>query len=88
MAQTVLPFPGQNGTSNCDHGSSCTLQSVLPPPLREACNRSEFLAEYLHRVPLGDIGIPAYYPRLSRKLQSLEHRNLIYPIDGGLYVHV
>ncbi|MCB8942978.1 MAG: type II/IV secretion system ATPase subunit [Ardenticatenaceae bacterium] len=88
MAQTVLPFVTQNGSINCDHGLGCTLQTVLPPDLREACNRSGFLAEYLHHVPLGDIGIPTYYPQLSRQLQTLQVRNLIYPIDGGLFVHV
>lgn len=87
MAQTVLPFALQH-QNHCDHGSGCTLQNILPPPLREACDQAEFLAEYLHHVPLGEIGIPAYYPQLTRKMQSLEKRNLIYPINSGLYVHV
>lgn len=88
MAQTVLPFPTLQDNSQCDHGLGCSLQSVLPQPLREACAQTEFLAEYLHHVPLGDIGIPTFYNKLSRAMQSLEKRNLIYPIDGGLYVHI
>ncbi|MCA9874684.1 MAG: Flp pilus assembly complex ATPase component TadA [Anaerolineales bacterium] len=88
MSQSVLPFSYQTGGAQCDHGAGCTLQSVLPLPLREACDQADFLADYLHHVPLGDIGIPVYYPKLSRKLQSLERRNLIYPIDGGLFVHI
>ncbi len=87
MAQTVLPFALQH-QNHCDHGSGYTLQNIMPPPLREACDQAEFLAEYLHHVPLGEIGIPAYYPQLTRKMQSLEKRNLIYPINSGLYVHV
>ncbi len=58
------------------------------PLLREACAQTEFLAEYMHHVPIGEIGIPAYYPQLSRKMQTMEKRNLIYPINNGLYVHV
>ncbi|MBK8933548.1 MAG: Flp pilus assembly complex ATPase component TadA [Chloroflexi bacterium] len=88
MSQSVLPFPFQTGGAQCNHGVGCSLQMVLPPPLRDACERADFLADYLHQVPLGDIGIPVYYPTLSRKLQLLERRNLIYPIDGGLFVHI
>ncbi|MBK9613765.1 hypothetical protein [Candidatus Amarobacter glycogenicus] len=63
MSQSVLPFPFQTGGAQCNHGVGCSLQMVLPPPLRDACERADFLADYLHQVPLGDIGIPVYYPR-------------------------
>jgi len=46
------------------------------------------LHEYLHWLPLDDIGIPDYYPKLSRNLRDLEERNLIYPTKGGLFIHV
>lgn len=89
MAETVLPFPqAETYKSNCDHGPGCSLQGVLPPPLREACREADYLAEYLHMAPLGEIGVPTYYPQLSRNLQSLQVRNLIYPIEQGLFVHV
>lgn len=87
MAQTVLPFT-LHQQSQCNHGPGCSLQTILPPLLREACAKTEFLAEYMHHVPIGEIGIPAYYPQLSRKMQTMEKRNLIYPINNGLYVHV
>ncbi|MBK9050782.1 MAG: type II/IV secretion system ATPase subunit [Chloroflexi bacterium] len=87
MAQTVLPFT-LHQQSQCNHGPGCSLQTILPPLLREACAQTEFLAEYMHHVPIGEIGIPAYYPQLSRKMQTMEKRNLIYPINNGLYVHV
>jgi len=86
MGQTDLPF--EKKESNCDHGPGCSLNLVLPAPLREACQGQDFLYEYLHCVPMGEIGIPDYYPRLSRKLRNLEMRNLIYPIEGDLFVHV
>ena len=34
------------------------------------------------------MGIPEYYPRLSPTLRDLEHRNLIYPVGKGVYIHV
>jgi flagellar protein FlaI len=76
------------GIGQCDHGSGCSLNLVLPRPLREVCSESEFLAEYLHHLPMSDIGIPTYYPKLSRSLSQMSVRNLIYPIEEGLFVHV
>ncbi len=86
MAHTILPF--EKLDSDCDHGPGCSLNFILPRPLLEACAEQDFLYEYLHCVPMGEIGIPDYYPRLSRKLRNLEMRNLIYPIEGDLFVHV
>ena len=86
MAQMDLPFEKQ--AVECDHGSGCSLNLVLPASLREACAQEDFLYDYLHCVPMGEIGIPEYYPTLSRKLRNLEMRNLIYPIEGDLFVHV
>ena len=86
MARMDLPFERQ--VVDCDHGPGCSLNLVLPKPLLEACAEQDFLYDYLHCVPMGEIGIPEYYPKLSRKLRRLEMRNLIYPIEGDLFVHV
>jgi flagellar protein FlaI len=39
-------------------------------------------------VPMDEVGVPEFYPKLSRGLSDLEELNLIYPIDGGLFVHI
>lgn len=88
MARNVLPFPFDATVSNCDHGPNCPLRSYISPELQAACDRSEFLAEYLHHVPMDEIGVPAYYETPSRNLAQLDDRNLIYPIGGGLYIHI
>jgi flagellar protein FlaI len=51
----------------------------------EACQRAPFLAEYLHRLPMGEVGAPVYTPKLSR---GMETHNVIYPIKEGLFVHI
>jgi len=61
---------------------------VLPKKLRQACEENPFLADYIHNVPMDEIGVPDYYPKLTRRLKDLEERNLIYPIEEGLFVHV
>jgi flagellar protein FlaI len=88
MATNVLPFPYDGQPSGCDHGPRCPLRGRLSPELQAACDQSPFLAEYLHHVPLDEIGVPDYYDKLSRSLGGLEYRNLIYATDGGLYVHI
>jgi flagellar protein FlaI len=88
VAQLQMPFEHEKGASGCTHGSGCSLRSVLPKPLQEACTENEFLSEYLHWVPMDKIGVPDYYPKLNRDLSFLERRNLIYPLEGGNFVHI
>jgi flagellar protein FlaI len=87
MAHMQLPFQGKD-SSGCDHGARCSLNSVLPKPLQEACAENAFLSDYLHWVPMDEIGVPDYYPKLNRDMTDLERRNLIYPIKEGLFVHI
>lgn len=88
MSSTTLPFEVPTKRPVCDNGRGCSLRGVLPRELQDAADSCSFLSEYLHLVPMNSIGVPEYYPKLSRDLQHLERRNLIYPIKEGLYVHI
>lgn len=84
MASTVLPFTFDSAVAQ----GFDRLRPRLPKELAEACERAPHLAEYLGRLPLDETGIPAYYIKLSRSLSQLEDRNLIYPLEQGLFVHI
>lgn len=86
MAQTVLPFT-YNQVSTAG-GLSPELRAILPAPLIEACEKSTFLAGYLHYIPIDEIGVPEYHAKPSRALGNLPYRNIIYPIKEGLFVHI
>lgn len=81
MPCSELPFSinGKDGSYD---------QSLLPKSLRMACREAPFLGEYVSMLPIDEIGVPDYYPKISRDLKDLDVRNLIYPIEGGLYIHV
>ena len=84
-----LPFTGR-GTDD-QHGpgvEQCSLHQLLPPALQERTAQAPHLLEYLHLVPVGEVGIPEYYPELNRKLSDLKHPNLIYPVADDLFVHI
>jgi len=85
----ALPFAAEapaDGES-CG-GSQCTVRGLLPDALQERCQDTPHLMEYLHLVPIKDVGVPDYYEQITRKLSDLEHRNLIYRVDDELYVHI
>ena len=89
MVSMKLPFTVE--ASSEEHQGdpfSCTLYKMLPKPLQEITKESVYLLEYLHTIPVTDTGIPGYYTKLSGKLKSKEELNLIYPVDGGVFVHV
>jgi len=85
MPVTILPYVTEEPDSGCAHGPDCPLRGRLSPELWQACEKAPFLAEYLHHLPMDVIGMPVYCEKLSRTKQA---GNVIYPIDGGLYVHI
>jgi flagellar protein FlaI len=88
MEQTALPFPYSNFDRVQSGGRTLTLDQ-LPQPLQEVASQHPFLFEYVQALPLEEIGMPAYLPKLSRGLQKLKRRNLIYPTqDGNLFIHI
>lgn len=85
----ILPFALEKSEgSQCNHGTRCSLHAVFGVPLREACEENAFLSDYLHCVPTDEIGIPDFYPELSRSMRDLEYLNFIYPVKAGLFVHI
>jgi flagellar protein FlaI len=88
VAQIELPFTHQRSKDGRDGDTSHRLQSLLPNPLKEACAENAFLEDYLYWLPIDEIGVPDYYPKLSRRLKDLDVYNLIYKIKEGLFVHI
>jgi len=89
MPKIKLPFSEENKADRHDEGFfQCSLYQMLPKPAQEASRRHPHLLEYLHMVPIGEVGMPQYYPRLSRKLHGLSHPNLIYPVTDAIFVHI
>jgi len=93
MPRVKLPFP-TNGSNDdlrkldLDHLRQCSLYPLLPQPLQEATGRQAHLLAYLHTVPMREVGIPDYYPKLTRDLRDLEERNLIYPVGDDVFTHI
>src|SRR3990170_139788 len=85
----ALPFAVEAGTEAEDcRGSQCSVRSLLPDDLQQRAEAAPHLMEYLHLVPIKDVGVPDYYETISRKLSDLERRNLIYRVDDELFVHI
>jgi flagellar protein FlaI len=89
MPRIDLPFTPDLSQRDCDHGPQCRLRSILPKQLLAAATNSPMLADYLHTLPFDEIGVPDYYPKLTRDMQDVERRNLIYPTaTGDLFIHL
>lgn len=86
MAHTILPYAA--GGVVATQIDPKTLRSQLPADLLKACEASPFLFNYLQHFPVDEFGLPTYFAEPSRKMGDLEYRNLIYPIEDGLYMHI
>jgi len=89
MARTTLPFSMDNKSDKHETGFlECDLYKMLPSPLQKVTEASPFLLEYLHLVPIAEVGVPSYYPELSRKLGENKKPNIIYPVNDNVFVHI
>jgi flagellar protein FlaI len=85
-ARTTLPFDVEKTVHVRDDPDN--LLAALSESLQEVCRQNDFIYDYLLCLPVDKIGIPDYYPRLSRSLRDLDRYNLVYPIKAGLFVHI
>ena len=83
-----MPFDIQSGHSHRGGAAGCPVFKLLPPPLQRESEAHEFLLDYIHLLPIDEVGIPEYYTELDRGLGDIKDPNLIYPIGDGLYVHI
>ncbi len=85
----LLPFPCENVVDDHKNGAGdCALKKLVSKELLERAEASPHLMDYLHMVPMALVGVPDFYPEISRKLGELEHPNLIYPVGDDMFVHI
>ncbi len=87
--QISLPFAQEKRPAiQREHIYQCGLYPMLPKPLQEVSQGNVHLLEYLHMVPVEEVGIPQYYPKLSGKLRDTKQRNLVYPVSDNMFIHI
>ena len=89
MADLVLPFElSTEQTDAHENLYECGLYRLLPEPMQEACQRNVQLLEYLHMLPIEELGMPEYVPEMTRKFGDLKQRNHVYPVSDDIHIHV
>jgi flagellar protein FlaI len=88
LEESLLPFPRENFDLVRQGESKLTLEQ-LSPELQEVARTKPHVWEYLQALPVEEIGIPSYYPKLTRKMKKMRIRNLIYPTNHEeVFVHI
>ena len=90
MGTITLPFSIEKRADSRDfERTRDQLAEMLPEGLREAAEKNPRLFEYISWLPISKIGIPEYYPELSKAIGDNKAPNIIYPIkNDGLFVHI
>ena len=89
MANIVLPFPNEPVTvEDSSELLNSDLFKRLSPELQKCAENNPHILEYLHMVPISQVGIPEYHAELSRGLGDLKAPNIIYPAGNGIFIHV
>jgi flagellar protein FlaI len=64
------------------------LMAKLPADFREQAEQFRHLGAYVSKLPVEEIGIPEYLGFVSRGSDTQQKRNLLYPVGGGVFIHV
>jgi archaeal flagellar protein FlaI len=88
-----LPFTIKECSRECGaecgaNITNCPSYRELTPQFQEICQTNLHLLQYLHSLPMDEIGMPQYYQKLNRSLKSIKNRNLIYQVDDEIFIHV
>ncbi len=68
--------------------SKCPVYPELSAPLRAACKGNLHLLQYLHMLPVKEIGVPEYHEKLDRSMKGMKDPNLLYPVGGKTFIHI
>lgn len=85
-----LPFEAIRKPVDHDHSdlNQCGIYRILPDDAKREVEKNPYLLDYLHMIPIDEIGMPKIYPKLDRKLGDLQSPNLIYPAGDEIYIHI
>jgi len=67
---------------------SSPLFQALSPDLQEHVIAHDHLWNYLAGLPLDKVGLPRLVPRLHKGMKGPGNNNIIYPISGGVFIHL
>ena len=90
MTRTLLPFEQneKEGVHRRNPDEHDELYRLLPEELQAACQEHRHLWDYLCLIPLDDVPIPEYHSELKRSVGDQKEYNLIYPVGGGIFIHI
>jgi flagellar protein FlaI len=85
----ALPFPCENTIDDHTNGrEACALTKLISKELQQRAEAAPHLMDYLHMIPIAQVGVPDFYPEINRKLGDIEHPNLIYPVTDQIFIHI
>ncbi len=61
----------------------------IPEAFQTVLDDNPHLYQYIMQLPLSEIGMPEYYPELTRKMGDNKKPNLVYPVHRkGVFIHI
>ena len=91
MSKIKFPFEikeDDGGINRRDPNEQDELFRSLSEELQDACQEHRHLWDYLCLLPLDEVNVPEYYTELKRSIGDQKTHNLIYPVGGGIFIHL
>jgi len=90
MPKTWLPFNPREGEESPirELDEKDDLLQSFPEELQVVCRENKHLWDYLCMIAADEMTIPEYIPELKRSHGDTQPYNLIYPVSGGIFIHI
>ena len=66
----------------------CPLFAMLDPMMQQESREKPHLWQYIHDLPIQEIGVPQYVPKLDKSHEELTRPNVVYPAGKGIFIHI
>lgn len=67
---------------------SSDWRDLVAPALLDAAEQHAHLWYYFEDLDIEKVGVPDYLPEVTRKTANAKKKNLIYPVPGGIFIHI
>ena len=85
---TVEQQAAEPGHSHGNEPFDCPLFGMLDAGLQEQSREQPHLWNYIHDLPINEVGVPQYAPELGSEHKDITKPNIVYPAGKDIFIHI
>ena len=84
----VVVATEQAGHAHGNDPFDCPLFGMLDAGLQEQSREKPHLWNYIHELPVSELGVPQYAAKLGKEHKEISRPNIVYPAGKDIFIHI